>query len=69
MVHVHNEIAPVRIVINKGHAIYVELEKRLKPSVDVLEILRAPHNFDYFKSLGNHLTNLRLVIPRQLWFR
>ena len=69
MVHVDNEVAPVRIIIDERHSVDIELKKRLKSSINVLKVLRTTHNFDYFKSLRNHLSDLGFVISRQLWFR
>lgn len=64
MVHVANEIVPIRVIrVNERCAIYIELQDGLKPSIDLLEVLGVPFDFDDFKLLLVNSPGRRLAIP------
>ena len=49
MVHVAHEVLPVWVMVDEGSAVNIELEQRLKPSIDILVILCVTLNLDDFK--------------------
>ena len=57
MIHIANEVAPVWVIIDEGHAINVELEKGLKPAIDIFEVLGTTNNLYNFKGLRCYLAN------------
>ena len=69
MVHVGDEVAPVRVIIDERYAINVELEEGLEPAINVFEVLGAADNLHHFKSLGSYLADCSLIVTRKLWLR
>ena len=69
VIHIANEVAPVRVIIDEGDAINVELKESLEPAIYVFEVVGTPNNLDHFKSFGSYLADYGLVVARKLWFR
>lgn len=64
MIHIADEVAPVWVIIDEGHTIYVELKEGLKPAIDVFEVLGTAYNLYNFKSLRSNLADRGLIVTR-----
>lgn len=51
MVHIHDEVVPVWVVVNEAGSIDKELEDGLESAIDSLEVLRDSFDLDHFKCL------------------